>query len=174
MRHRAGLTVAVDLTVAIQVGMVLAAFLFMLRMAEVTNVTRLTGGEDGEEPALRGEKVPEGVEVYAIDGPFFVGAAEKFRETVGQVNGKPRVWIIVMNRVNAIDSTGMRMLRALALGARKDGTRVMLVGVHAQPMIALGRADLLDELGEDNLCGTLHEALDTARAHLRGDAPRAA
>ena len=161
------LTVVVDLTVAIQVGMVLAAFLFMRRMAEVTSVTALTGDPaEGEEPALRSETVPPGVEVYAIDGPFFFGAAEKFRETVGQVKGRPRVWIVVMRRVNAIDSTGIRMLRQMIRGAHKDGARVILVGVHAQPMIALGRADLLDEIGQDDLCGTIDEALATARAHL--------
>jgi sulfate permease, SulP family len=118
--------------------------------------------------------VPPGVEVYAIDGPFFFGAAEKFRETVGQVKGKPRVWIILMGRVNAIDSTGIRMLRALVRGAHKDGARVMLAGVHAQPMVALGRADLLDEIGDDNLCGTLDEALAAARAHLGLPPARAA
>jgi SulP family sulfate permease len=162
------LTVVVDLTVAIQVGMVLAAFLFMMRMAEVTNVTALTGSEEGEEPALRGERVPDGVEVYAIDGPFFFGAAEMFRETVSRVKGKPRVWIIVMQRVNAIDSTGIRMLRGLVSGAHKDGARVMLVGVHAQPMMALGKADLLDEIGDEGLHGTLDEALGAARAHVEG------
>ncbi|HEX6911680.1 MAG TPA: sulfate permease [Longimicrobium sp.] len=163
------LTVAVDLTVAIQVGMVLAAFLFMRRMAEVTNVTALTAltaDGDGDEPALRAGHVPPGVEVYAIDGPFFFGAAEKFRDTVGQVKGKPRVWIVEMGRVNAIDSTGIRMLRTLVAGARRDGARVMLVGVHAQPMAALARAAVLDALGDDDLWGTLDEALDAARAHL--------
>jgi sulfate permease, SulP family len=167
------LTIVVDLTVAIQVGMVLAAFLFMARMAEVTSVRALTGEPaEGGEPALRSEAVPPGVEVYAIDGPFFFGAAEKFRETVGQVKGKPRVWILVMQRVNAIDSTGIRMLRGLVRGAQKDGARVILAGVHAQPMVALGRADLLDEIGDDGLCGTLGEALAVARAHL-GLAPPA-
>lgn len=161
------LTVVVDLTVAIQVGMVLAAFLFMLRMAEVTHVTALTGdGGDGEEPALRDERVPPGVEVYAIDGPFFFGAAEKFRDTLGRVKGSPRVWILVMQRVNAIDSTAIRMLRSMVRGAQGDGARVMLVGVHAQPMVALARADLLDEVGDENLFGTLDEALAAARAHL--------
>ncbi|HEX5870056.1 MAG TPA: STAS domain-containing protein [Longimicrobium sp.] len=157
------LTVLVDLTVAIRVGMVLAAFLFMLRMAEVASVTALTGEPaDGEEPALRGEPVPPGVE----DGPFFFGAAEKFRETLGQVKGTSRVWIILMRRVSAIDSTGIRMLRALVRGVHKDGARVILVGGHAQPMVALGRADLLDEIDAAGLCGTLDEALDAARAHL--------
>jgi anti-anti-sigma regulatory factor len=68
--------------------------------------------------------------------------------------------------VSAIDSTGIRMLRALVRGAHRDGARVILVGAHAQPMIALGRADLLDEIGESDLCGTLDEALDAARTHL--------
>jgi sulfate permease, SulP family len=162
------LTVVVDLTVAIQVGMVLAAFLFMLRMAEVTNVTALTREirEDGGEPGLRGVEVPKGVEVYEIDGPFFFGAAEKFRETMRPVEGKVRVLIVVMERVPAMDSTGLRALRSVVTRARKDGTRVILCGVHAQPMAALGRADLLDELGEENLCGTLPEALELARGHL--------
>jgi len=161
------LTVVVDLTVALQVGMVLAAFLFMVRMAEVTQVTALTGGPaEGEEPALREAAVPPGVEVYEIDGPFFFGAAEKFRDTLGQVKGTPRVWILVMQRVNAIDSTGIRLLRAMVRGAHRDGARVILAGVHAQPMAALGRAELLDEIGEENLHGTLKEALDAARARL--------
>ena len=108
--------------------------------------------------------------MYAIDGPCFFGAAETFRETVSRVKGKPRVWIIVMRRVNAIDSTGIRMLRGLVRGAHKDGARVMLVGVHAQPMMALGKADLLDEIGDEGLHGTLDEALDAARAHVGASA----
>jgi SulP family sulfate permease len=160
------LTVLIDLTVAIQVGMVLAAFLFMRRMAEVTNVTALTGDlSDAEgEVALRGGQVPKGVEVYEIDGPFFFGAAEKFRETMGAVETRPKVLVIVMEKVPAIDSTGLRALRGVVRGAKKDGTRVILSGVHAQPMIALGRSELLDEIGDANLCGTLTEALERARA----------
>ncbi|HEX8905026.1 MAG TPA: SulP family inorganic anion transporter, partial [Longimicrobiaceae bacterium] len=170
------LTVLIDLTVAIQVGMVLAAFLFMRRMAEVTNVTALTRElADGDEHdvKLRGAAVPKGVEVYEIDGPFFFGAAEKFRETMGAVETRPRVLVIVMDKVPAIDSTGLRALRAVVRGARKQGTAVILAGVHAQPMIALGKSDLLDEIGEPNLCGRLAEALDRARELLRTTPRRA-
>lgn len=160
------LTVVIDLTVAIQVGMVLAAFLFMLRMSEVTSVKALTRDEaedgDGE---LRAE-VPKGVEVYEIDGPFFFGAAEKFRETMGTVEGAPRVLVIVMAKVPAIDSTGIRALRAVLRRAKKDGTLLVLAGVHAQPMVALGRSDLLDEVGDENLCGDLAGALERGRRHL--------
>ena len=97
------LTVLVDLTVAIMVGMVLAAFLFMRRMAEVTNVTAVTR----ELTARRGRRraidrphnrraIPPGVEVYEINGPFFFGAAEIFKETLGVVAGRPRVLIMRM------------------------------------------------------------------------------
>lgn len=165
------LTVALDLTVAIQVGMVMAAFLFMRRMAEVTNVQALTreladaeGGDEGRPP------LPAGVEVYAVDGPFFFGAAEKFRETMATVQDPPRVLVVEMGRVPAIDSTGLRALGAVVRRARGEGTRVMLVGVHAQPMAALSRSPLLDELGDANLFGTLEAALDAARAEVA--APR--
>ncbi|HEX2202662.1 MAG TPA: SulP family inorganic anion transporter [Longimicrobium sp.] len=162
------LTVAVDLTVAIQVGMVLAAFLFMHRMAEVTQVSALTRelSDDSGEAGLRAGTVPKGVEVYEIDGPFFFGAAEKFRETLGTVEGRAKVLVIGMDRVPAIDSTGLRALRSLVRRARKDGTRVLLAGVHAQPMMAMRRADLLDEVGDENLAGDLSGALAAARAHL--------
>ena len=166
------LTVLVDLTVAIETGMVLAAFLFMKRMAEVTNVTALTRelSDGGPEPALRGDVAPKGVEVFEIDGPFFFGAAEKFRETVGALRASPKVLVIGMERVPAVDSTGLHALRTVVRRAKKEGTRVMLAGVHAQPMVALEKAGLLDEVGEENLSGRISDALDAARAHL-GRAP---
>jgi sulfate permease, SulP family len=170
------LTVAVDLTVAIQVGMVLSAMLFMRRMAEVTNVTALTremGEDEGEDANPLIGRVPQGVAVYAIDGPFFFGAAEKFRETMGTVEKPPRVLVIQMRRVPAIDSTGIRALGSVIRRARGDGTRVILAGVHAQPMVALGRSALLDEVGDENLTGTLEGALELARGYVErvGGAP---
>jgi SulP family sulfate permease len=166
------LTVAVDLTVAIQVGMVLSAMLFMRRMAEVTNVTAITrelGEDEGDDANPLVGKVPRGVAVYAIDGPFFFGAAEKFRETMGTLDRAPRVLVVQMRRVPAIDSTGIRALTSVVERAQKDGTRVILAGVHAQPMVALGRSGLLDRIGGGDLCGTLDEALEMARRHLSGE-----
>ncbi|HET6764977.1 MAG TPA: SulP family inorganic anion transporter [Longimicrobiaceae bacterium] len=165
------LTVVVDLTVAIQVGMVLSALLFMRRMAEVTNVTALTrelGEDEGEEANPLIGRVPHGVAVYAIDGPFFFGAAEKFRETMGTVDVPPLVLVVQMRRVPAIDSTGIRALTSVVRRARGDGTRVVLVGVHAQPMAALARTGLLDEVGDENLAGSLDDALELARRHVEG------
>ena len=165
------LTVVVDLVVAIEVGMVLAAFLFMRRMAEVTNVSALTVDQPGgaaPDSALR--DVPPGVQVYEIYGPFFFGAAEKFKETMREIASPPAVLILRMRHVMTIDSTGMAALRDLMRRSRAEGTRVILSGVRSQPLIALGRADLLDEIGEENLAGGLEEALGLARAHL-GVAP---
>jgi len=169
-----GLTVAVDLTVAIEVGMVLAAFLFMRRMAEVTNVQAVTRELDdpAEDPYLsdpggvRRRQVPRGVEVYEINGPFFFGAAEQFRETIGTVTGKPKVLIVRMRNVPAMDSTGLHALAQIARRSRAEGTRLILADVHSQPMIALGRSHLLDELGEGNIMGSLDDALAAAREHL--------
>jgi SulP family sulfate permease len=167
------LTVLVDLTVAVEVGMVLAAFLFMRRMAEVTNVSSVArefdeGGDDeeGDPNALRKREVPAGVEVYEINGPFFFGAAEKFKETITELRRPPKVLVIRMRNVPAIDSTGLNALRDVVGRFRRVGTRVILSDVHAQPMAALQRSALGDELPEEDLVGNIDDALNAARAHL--------
>lgn len=167
------LTVVVDLTVAIEVGMVLAAFLFMRRMAEVTNISVLThefsdpaDDFEGDPNAVRRREVPPGVEVYEISGPFFFGAAETFKERLSQIAGKPRVLILRMRHVPAIDSTGLAALRDLVRRCRAEGTRVLLSDVHAQPVVALERAGLFQELGEESVTGNIDDALNEARAHL--------
>ncbi len=166
------LTVVVDLTVAVQVGMVLAAFLFMKRMSEVTNVQAITrefrdGAAATDAPR---EDVPKGVEIYEINGPFFFGAAEHFKEQVNTVAGKPKVMIILMRNVPAMDSTGLHALRQLTRRIRNDGTRLLIAEVHAQPMIALGRSELLEELGEGSIYGKLEDALEAARKIVGADA----
>jgi SulP family sulfate permease len=164
------LTVLVDLTVAIQVGMVLAAFLFMKRMAEVTNVSVVT--RELAEPsapssdvsgALFRREIPAGVEVYEINGPFFFGAAETFKNTVAHVASRPKVLIIRMRNVPAMDATGLSAFRDLVRQSRKEGTAVFITEIHAQPLMALARSDLFDELGEDHVLGTLDEGLEHAR-----------
>jgi SulP family sulfate permease len=173
------LTVLVDLTVAIGVGMVLASFLFMRRMAEVTNVNAVTrelqdelgdvdGDDDAVDPnAVRRRAVPAGVEVYEVNGPFFFGAAETFKDTLARVAGKPRVLIIRMRNVPAIDASGMAALKDVVHRSRRDGTLVLLADVHMQPLVALSRSAVLDEIGTDNLFGHLDHALARAREHLR-------
>ena len=167
------LTVVVDLTVAIQVGVVLAAFLFMRRMSEVTNVQAVTrefrdGGDpyDTDPNSVRRRDVPEGVEVYEINGPFFFGAAKTFTEQVEAVLGRPEVLILRMRNVPAMDSTGLHALGEVVKRSRSQGTLVLLSDVHAQPMVALGRSWLLDELGDDAIFGNIDAALNRAREHL--------
>ena len=167
------LTVLVDLTVAIEIGMIMAAFLFMKRMSEVTNVTALTrefedeGDQYATDPnGVRHRIVPKGVEVYEVNGPFFFGAAETFKDTLGQIAKKPKVLIIRMRNVPAIDSTGLHALKDVVHRTRRDGTLVLLSDVHTQPLVALGRSAVLEDVGEENLFGNLDDALDRAREHL--------
>ena len=166
------LTVLVDLTVGIGVGMVLASFLFMKRMAEVTNVTMVSQEFSDARPspdksgAIYTRVIPRGVEVYEINGPFFFGAAEKFKDTLSEVSRKPKVLIIRMRNVPAIDSTAMHALRDLVRRTRKDGTVVYFSDVQAQPLLALSQSELLWEIGEEHLFGDIDEALAASRLHL--------
>jgi SulP family sulfate permease len=165
------LTVVIDLTVAIEVGIVLAAFLFMRRMAEVTNVSvvarEFAENVDENDPnSTRARHIPHGVLVYEINGPFFFGAAETFKDTVGRTMGRPRVLILRLRNVPAIDATGMNALRDVVHRTRRDKTIVLLSDVHAQPMIAMGRSGLLDEVGDDQIFGNVDDALNRARREL--------
>jgi sulfate permease, SulP family len=167
------LTVLVDLTVAIEVGMVLAAFLFIRRMAEVTNISAVTRELEDEDDfdradpnAVSRRRIPRGVEVYEINGPFFFGAAERFKDTLARVARKPQVLIIRMRHVLALDSTGMHALKDVVHRSRKDGTLVLLSDVHMQPLVALTGSALLAEIGDENLFGNLDDALNRARRFL--------
>lgn len=167
------LTVLVNLTVAIETGMVAAAFLFMRRMSQLTNVSAVTRElEDNGDPyatdpnAVRRREVPKGVEVFEINGPFFFGAAETFKETLGLVAGKPKVLIIRMRNVPSIDSTAMHALKDVVHRTRKDGTIVLLSDVHTQPLVAISRSAVMDDIGEENLFGNIDDALNRARVLL--------
>ena len=164
-----GLTVLVDLTVAIAVGMVLAAFLFIRRMATVTNVTIVTGGID-DDPALDPadpwrRAIPPGVSVFEITGPFFFGAVETFRQTLDDLGDHPRVLIIRMRDVHALDSTGMHALRDVVRRSRRAGAEVILADVQAQPRAALEAAGVLDDIGAGNVTVDIDDAL--ARVYER-------
>ncbi len=167
------LTVLVDLTVAIQVGVVLAALLFMRRMAEVTQVgyvTNMLNAEEEENPddplRLNRRKVPAGVEVFEVSGPFFFGAADKFKSAIGEVEAKPRILILRMRHVLSLDATALQALESVYSRSRREQTTLILSGVHAQPLIALERSGLLDKIGEDNVHGNIDDALNQARALL--------
>ncbi|NTW68905.1 MAG: sulfate permease [Chlorobiaceae bacterium] len=166
-----GLTVIFDLTVAIEIGMLLSVILFMQRMAELSNVGLMTGelkdSDEEEDPnTIVTRKVPEGVEVFEISGPFFFGAATKFRDAMHIVEKAPKIRIIRMRKVLSIDATGLNMMRELLRDSNKSTTRLILSGVHAQPLFALQQYGLYDEIGEENIFGNIDDALDHAREIL--------
>jgi SulP family sulfate permease len=165
-----GLTVLVDLTVAISVGMVLAAFLFIRRMATVTNVSIVAGGAEGLDDDLSLDPaepwrtaIPKGVIVFEINGPFFFGAVETFRETLDHLAEHPKMLIIRMRDVLALDSTGIHALRDVMRRSRRDGTDVLLADVQPQPLMALKNSGVFDEIGSGNVFPEMDDAL--ARAH---------
>lgn len=165
------LTVIFDLTIAIEIGMILAVLLFMKRMAEVSNISIITkeleDEEEGIDPnSIEKRIVPEGVEVFEINGPFFFGAATKFKEQLKIVENPPKILIIRMRNVPSIDATGLQILRELYNDSRKNGTHIILSGVHTQPLHAMTQAGIFDLYGEENIHGNIDDALDRAREIL--------
>lgn len=167
-----GLTVVFDLTIAIQVGMVLAVFLFMRSMAMVTNVgiiTRELKDDDDESfdaNAITNKKVPDDVEVFEINGPFFFGAVSKFRDAMRFIERPPKVLIIRVRNVPAIDGTGIHALEEVYRESIKKGTQLLLSGVHTQPLMVLDQAGFLKVIGEENVLGNIDDSLDRAREIL--------
>jgi SulP family sulfate permease len=176
-----GLTVFADLTIAVGVGMILASMLFMKRMTEVTNVGMLRSELDdpdtdiltdaADPQSLDRRAVPQGVEVYEINGPFFFGVADRLKDTLRGLERPPRVFILRMRRVPAIDATGMHALEEFWLKCKRQHTTLLLSGVHAQPMFALAKYGLLEKIGADNLSGNIDDALNRAR-EIVGETPQ--
>ncbi len=166
------LTVFVDLTVAIQAGVLLAAFLFIHRAAETTqanNITKLLGVSenmaDEDDPlSIARREIPKGVEVFEIEGALFFGAADKFKDALTQVGVRPRVLILRMRHVLVLDATALHALEDVCAQTRREGMTLVLSGVHSQPLIVMQRAGFLARVGEDNVYGNIDEALDRARA----------
>ena len=166
-----GLTVLVDLVVAINAGVVLASLLFIRRMSEVTNVGAVTkelvDEDEKEDPnAVSKRQVPEGVEVYEITGPFFFGAAYKFLEAMNVFQKQPKVRIIRMRNVLAIDATGIQTIKTQWRSHKRQGIAFIISGLHAQPLVAIERAGILDLIGEENVFGSIDDALNRAREIL--------
>jgi SulP family sulfate permease len=166
------LTIIFDLTVAIEIGMLMAAFLFMRKMALVTNVgviTReLTDAEDNpDEFSIDNKLIPIGVEVYEINGPFFFGAATKFKETVDRLGKSPKIQIIRMRNVPAIDYTGIHFLEEFYEDSMKKGIKVIFSGMHAQPYRVLEQTGFLKKINEKDICGNIDIALARAEEVLK-------
>ena len=165
------LTVLVDLTVALAVGMVLAAFLFMRRMAETSSVRAISremlDQEEADAPPETVARwrglVPRGVEVYDINGPFFFGAAESFTQALQQVSRKPKAIILDLEGVPAMDSTGLRALTIIVERKRKENVPVFLVGLQDQPRELILRSPLGELIGREQLSHTAEEVVTMIR-----------
>ena len=155
------LTVLVDLTLAIEVGMVAAAFLFMRRMMQITNVTHLDDNDtDPDDPkAINKYHVPKGIEVFEINGPFFFGAAYKFKDSIRFIENSPKVLIIRMRFVPVIDATGLHTLELVFDEARRVGTRFVISGIQPGVFKELEKSHLIDKVGRENICANIDEAL---------------
>lgn len=164
------LTVVIDLTVAIEVGVLLAAVLFIKRMSDVAEVESVSSAlkQDDEEAAHNelARQVPKGVLVYELAGSLFFGAVDKFKETMNRISETPKILILRMRSVSSIDAAGINMIEDLLNRCKREGTQLLLSGVHAQPVVALTRAGVLKQLGEENALGNIDAALNRAREIL--------
>lgn len=173
------LTVFIDLTVAIEVGVVLSALLFMHRMASATEIRHLSrefNDEYDEVPGqlLRAGDIPEGVEVFEIRGPFFFGAATQFKDTVGLVETPPKVLILHLEHILSLDATAIHSLEELVQKARRDKTKLLLSGIHARPLDKLHRTGLSARIGRKRIFARLDTALAEARRLVEEDAKKRA
>jgi len=168
------LTVIFDLTIAIEVGLICACLLFMRRMAETTDVKVISDEINPEEEEsdfqlgnLEHLTIPEGVEVYEINGPYFFGAGNKFEEIMGALgHQRPKVRIIRMRKVPFVDSTGIHNLTNLCLMSQAEGIQVVLSGVNPTVQAVLHKSGFDTMLGEDNICSHINIALERARRLL--------
>jgi SulP family sulfate permease len=164
------LTILIDLTVAIQVGVLLAAFLFLQRMSNETQINLITENlrERDEEEARDISKltVPPGVEIFEIYGSLFFGAIERFKDAMKRIEKRPRILIIRMRHVVAIDATGLLSMEELLTTSKRHGTTLILSAVAAQPLAAMQQSGFLERLGKENIAENIYEALDRAKAIL--------
>jgi sulfate permease, SulP family len=169
------LTVLVDLTVAIQAGVVLAALLLMKRMAEVMQVRSMTEDlrrlEESDESPDAARELPRGVEVFEINGAFVFGASQKFSQTIATIERKPKVVILRLQNVLAIDATGLRGLEEVMARFRRQGTTLVLSAVPPQPLEAITRSGLLEKLGPANVVPSYDRALGRARDLVKDEPP---
>ncbi len=162
------LTVLIDLTVAVEVGMVLAAVLFIKRMSETTQIMAVDESTEteGSHHSLVGKEVPDGVLVFRVFGAFFFGAADKLETALKSAQQEPKVLILRMRKVLAMDATGLNALEDLYEKMHQRGQHLLLSGPHTQPYATMINAGFIDEIGEENVCPHIEAALQRAREIL--------
>lgn len=164
------LTIIFDLTIAIEVGLIIACLLFMRRMSETTDVHIISNeiNPDDEDSDMHLGNIehltiPKGVEVYEINGPYFFGAGNRFEEIMATLGDRPQVRIIRMRKVPFVDSTGIHNLTNLCEMSQKEGIQIVLSGVTEKVHSQLDKAGFYDIVGQDNICSHIDIALDRAK-----------
>lgn len=161
------LTIIFDLTIAIEVGLLIACVLFMKRVMETTEISVIRDEIDpNQESDLEVHEehitLPKGVEVYEINGPYFFGIATKFEEIMSQLGDRPKIRIIRMRKVPFIDSTGIHNLANLCEMSQKENIHIILSGVNPKVHQVLEKSGFYELLGEDNICSNINEAVAKA------------
>lgn len=168
------LTIIFDLTVAIEVGLIIACLLFMKRMSETTDVKVIMdeiNPNDESDIKLENNEhltIPDGVEVYEINGPYFFGAGNRFEEIMARFGHRPKVRIIRMRKVPFVDSTGIHNLTNLCIMSQKEGIQIVLSGVNPNVHEVLARSGFYELVGEENICSHINIALAKAKEIVNG------
>jgi SulP family sulfate permease len=160
------LTVVADLTVAVGVGMALAALLYIYRVAETTTVAPVTEEylRDGKAHILQDKEIPPNVAILRIHGPFLFGTTQKLEDSTRDLGGLPAIVILRLRNMTAIDATGLHALEVFTARLRKSGRTLLLCGARDQPAELMARTNFVDEVGRQNILPNIQTALDRAQA----------
>lgn len=157
------ITVFIDLTVAIEFGLGFAAFFFIKKMIDVSEVQNkrdsIAGGISGNEFLEENIEIPESAVVYEIDGPLFFGTVRKFEFAIGRAGANAKVLILRMQNMIYIDAGGIRALEQAKAACDKNGITIVISGIHTQPYILFSKMGMIEKLGKENICADIKEAL---------------
>jgi len=160
------LTVFADLTVAVEVGMILAAFVFIRKVTATTTVSRVTDEylREGHAHILQHKEIPSYVTIFRIHGPFLFGATDKINQITSRLSELPPIIILRLRNMTAIDATGLQALEDLADAVHASGRELILCGAREQPSRLMRQAEFEQHVGSGNICTSISEALDRAKA----------
>jgi SulP family sulfate permease len=160
------LTVFADLTIAVEVGIVLAMFLFIRKVSQTTTVSLVTKDyvESGRVHSLQDKHIPDYVSVFRIHGPFLFGASDKIRAVLDHADALAPIVIMRLRNMTAIDATGLRALEDLADGLHRTGRTLILCGAPKQPARLMRQAEFHEHVGAENICPNIEAALQRAAA----------
>jgi SulP family sulfate permease len=155
------ITLFFDLSLAIAVGLVMSSFLFMQRMAEISNISAITNELDDDlQKEVLMDKLPEGVQLYAINGPFFFGAAQKYKEAMITLGNTPKVLILRLRHVPFMDASGVHVIEEVQHHCLKNNTVFLMTDLHSQPLHILKTSGFIEKIGHKNVFHTLKKALE--------------